>query len=226
MNESIDVEERGSRAALAGVVFAALHVTGWVMMQQGPSVGASNEELIAHYGDPDSRRVALIAALWVLPFTAIAFVWFAAALRDRFVGRRHREHTLLATVHLLSAALFVVSIFTVAATELALVWAAENNGGVELDPDSVRTMVALGQAMASLMALRSAAVFVLITTTRARRAGLFPNWYSAFSYLAAVVLLVVFDLWPPIQLLMPLWVLATSVVVLKARTLKDLPTGA
>ena len=40
----------------------------------------------------------------MLPFTAIAFVWFAAALRDRFVGRRYREHTLLATVHLLSAA--------------------------------------------------------------------------------------------------------------------------
>lgn len=226
MSESVDVEERGSRAALAGVVFAALHVVGWVMLQQGPSVGASNDELIDFYGDPDARRGALVAALWVLPFTAIAFVWFAAALRDRFVGRRHREHTLLATVHLLSAALFVVSIFTVAATELALVWAAESSGAAELDPDSVRTMVALGQAMASLMALRSAAVFVLITTTRARRADLFPTWYSAFSYLTAVVLLVMFDLWPPIQLLMPLWVLATSVVVLKARTLKDLPTGA
>lgn len=222
----LDLEERGSRAAIAGFVFAALHVVGWTMMQKGPSLDASNEELIAYYGDPDSRRVALIAALWILPFTAIAFVWFAAALRDRFVGRRHREHTLLATVHLLSAALFVVSIFTVAAAELALVWMVESSGAAELDPDSVRSMVALGQAMASLMALRSAAVFIAITTTRAKRSGLFPGWYSAISYLVALVLLVMFDLWPPIQLLMPLWVLATSVVVLKERRLLDLPTGS
>ncbi len=226
MSDSMDVGERGSRAAIAGIVFAVLHTIGWVMMQKGPSLNSSNEELIAYYGDPDSRRTALVAALWVLPFTAIAFVWFAAALRDRFVGRRNREHTLLATVHLLSAALFVVSIFTVAAAELALVWAAETSGANDLDPDSVRTMVALGQAMASLMALRSAAVFVAVTTTRAKRSGLFPIWYSVFSYATALVMLVMFDLWPPIQLLMPLWVLATSVVVLKERRLLDLPTGS
>lgn len=226
MSESMDVEERGSRAAIAGIVFAVLHTIGWVMMQKGPSLNASNEELIAYYGDPESRRTALVAALWVLPFTAIAFIWFAAALRDRFVGRRYREHTLLATVHLIAAAMFVVSVFAVAASELALVWMAESNSGAELDPDSVRTMVALGQAMASLMALRSAAVFIAVSTTRAKRSGLFPTWYSVFSYATALVLLVVFELWPPIQLLMPLWVLATSVVVLKERRLLDLPTGS
>jgi hypothetical protein len=217
--------ERGSRAAIAGFVFAVLHVVGWVMMQHGPSLSATNEELIAYYGDPDARRVSLIAALWILPFTAIAFIWFAAALRDRFVGRR-REHTLLATVHLIAAAMFVVSVFAVAAAELALVWMAESSGAAGLDPDSVRTMVALGQAMASLMALRSAAVFIAVSTTRAKRSGLFPTWYTVYSYLTALVLLVVFDLWPPIQLLMPFWVLTTSVVVLKERRLLDLPTGS
>jgi hypothetical protein len=226
VNVDVDAEERGSRAAIAGFVFAALNLVGWLMLQKTPSLDSTNEELIAFYGDPNSRRVSLIAALWILPFTAIAFIWFAAALRDRFVGRRYREHTLLATVHLIAAALFVVSIFAVAAAELALVWMAESNGAAELDPDSVRTMVALGQAMASLMALRSAAVFIAVTTTRAKRAGLFPTWYSVFSYLTALVLLLVFELWPPIRLLMPLWVLTTSVVVLKERRLLDLPTGS
>jgi hypothetical protein len=226
LNDETEIAERGSRAAIAGIVFAVLHVVGWMMMQQGPSLSASNEELIDYYGDPDARRVSLIAALWILPFTAIAFIWFAAAMRDRFVGRRHREHTLLATVHLISAAMFVVSVFTVAASELALVWMAESNGAAELDPDSVRTMVALGQAMASLMALRSAAVFIAVSTTRAKRSELFPIWYSVYSYATALVLLVVFDLWPPIQLLMPFWVLTTSIVVLKERRLLDLPTGS
>ena len=222
---STDPAERGSRAALAGFVFAGLLFVGFLRMQLGPSLRASNQELVDYYSDPDSRRVSLIAALYILPFTALAFIWFAAALRDRFVGRRQREHTLLATVHLISAALFVASIFTVAAAELALVWMAESTGAGELDPDSVRTMLALGQAMASLMALRSAAVFIAVTTTRARRSGLFPTWYSVFSYATAVVLLAVFSLWPPISLLLPLWVLATSAVVMTARRLNDLPTG-
>lgn len=222
---SVDVE-RGSRVALAGFVFAALFVVSWLLIRETPRLDTSTEELIAHYTDPRARRGALIAGLYLIPFAAVAFVWFVAALRDRYVGTRRRENTLLSTVHLLSAALFVAALFSLAAIELALVWLAEATAAERFDADSARALIAFGQALSEIMALRSGAVFVAISTTRAMRSGLFPRWYGLVSLGFVLAMLFVYDSWRPVALFMPAWVVATSVVILRQRTLHDPSTGA
>jgi len=77
----------------------------------------------------------------------------------------------------------------------------------------VRAMVALATAMAEIVGLRAAAVFVAVSSTRAVRSGLFPRWYWILSLLVALTLLFAFKAWPPIGMLMPAWVVGSSAFV-------------
>ena len=96
-----------------------------------------------------------------------------AALRDRYVRTARSEHTILSTAHVVAGALVVASLFTLAAVELAVAWLAEQ--GNPFDVDGARSLLALGQASSDIMALRSAAVFVGVSASRAVRSGLFPR---------------------------------------------------
>jgi hypothetical protein len=217
--------ERGSRAALAGVVFAVLFVVGWLLLQRSPPLDAPVEELVDYFTDENRRRSSLIAGLYVVPFSGLAFIWFMAALRDRYVRSGAKENVLLSTVHLIAGTLFVSAIFAIAAVELALVWFAEQSSPDSFDVESARTMVAFGAAMAQIIALRSGAVFIAVSTTRAVRSGLFPRWFGALSMVGAVGLLFSFSAVPIVTLVMPVWVVASSALVLARRSTRDHPEG-
>lgn len=218
--------ERGSRAALAGAVFAVLFVVGWLLLQQSPPLGAPRTELAEYFADPGRRRASLIGGLYAVPFAAIAFIWFMAALRDRHLRAGAKENVLLSTVQLVAGTLFVVAIFAVAAIELALVWMAEQSGDGTFDVDAARAMVAFGAAMAQIVALRAGAVFIATSTTRAMRSGLFPRWYGIVSLIGATLLLFSYTAWPAIALVMPIWVLGSSGLVLVRRVTRHVPTGS
>ena len=222
----IGVGERGSRAALAGGVFAALFVLGWYLMQQSPPLDAPAEELVDYFTDPDQRRASLIAGLYIVPFSGIAFIWFMAALRDRYVRSGAKENVLLSTVHLIAGTLFVSAVFAIAAVEVALVWIAEQSSDGTFDVESTRAMAAFASAMAQIIALRAGAVFIAVSTTRAMRSGLFPRWFGVASIVSALILLFSFSAVPAVTLLMPIWVVASSALVLTRRSTRDLPAGA
>ena len=215
---------RGSRIAMAGFLFAALFVTGWLLVRDSPLSDATDSQLLAYFGDPDNRLRSTIAGLYVIPFACIAFIWFVAALRDRYLRNATRENTILSTAHLVSGALVVTSLFALAAVELAVVWLAEagRSGGT----DGQRALLAFGEAMSSIMALRSAAVFVGVSSSRAVRTGLFPRAYGVASMLTAVALLVLYQSAPWVTLLFPAWVAASSVLILIRRHARDLADGA
>jgi hypothetical protein len=214
---------RGSRIALAGFLFSLLFLVGWLLTRGSPAFDATDEELVAYYGDPDQRSKAVVAGLYVIPLASIAFIWFMAALRDRYVRTATRENTILSTAHVVAGALVVTSLFTIAAVELAVAWLAESGvtGG-----ESSRSLLALGQASSEIMALRSAAVFVGVSATRAVRSGLFPRPYGVLSMLVAVGLLFVYESVPGVTLLFPAWVAGSSVLILVRRRSVDLAEGA
>jgi hypothetical protein len=218
------VGSRGSRIALAGFAFSILFVVAWLLMRGSPSVDSTDEELLAYYGDPDKRRASMVAALYFVPFAGIAFIWFMSALRDRYVGTAARENTILSTAHVVAGALVVTSLFTLAAMELAVVWLAET--GEAFDVDGARAVLAVGQALSDIMALRSAAVFVGVSATRAVRSGLFPRSYGVLSLVTALALLLVYDTLPGVTLLFPAWVAASSVLILVRRHATSLADGA
>lgn len=213
---------RGSRAALAGIVFAGLFAVGLLLLQSSsPSIDATDAELLRYIDSPGRRRSSLIAALYIVPIAAIAFIWFVAAFRDRVVRAGGREHTMLATVHLMAATLFVSAMFLVAAVELALVWRVDAAGSGGADVEGARALIAIGTAMSQLIALRAGAVFIAVSTTRAVRSGLFPRWFGAASFVIAATLLLAGTTWRPIVFAVPAWVLASSCLVLARRRDRD-----
>jgi hypothetical protein len=214
---------RGSRVALAGRLFAALFLLAWLLLLDSPSVDATDDELVAYYGNADQRRDSTIAALYVIPFAGIAFIWFMAALRDRYLRTATREHTILSTAHVVAGALVVVSLFTLAAIELGVVWLAES--GDSFDTDGARALLALSQASSDIMALRSAAVFVGVSASRAVRSGLFPRAYGAVSLVTALALLGAPDSATWVSLVFPLWVATSAVLVLLRQRSREAADG-
>lgn len=204
-----------SRIAIAGLVFSVLFVLAWILLRDSPALEASDEELIGYYGDPQSRRGSAFAALFVVPFACIAFIWFMATLRDRSVRVGVVESRVLSTAHVVAGALVVTSLFTVAAVELAVVWLAETTGTV--DVGGTRSLLALGAALSDIMAIRAAAVFVGVSGARAVQSGLFPRSYGVLSLLTALALLLVYQAATWVSLLFPVWVAASSVVLLVRR---------
>jgi hypothetical protein len=63
-----------------GIVHAVLLLVSFWILRNMPGPGASEATLNAFYGGADRRRV-LAVGLYLLPFAAIAFVWFIVALR-------------------------------------------------------------------------------------------------------------------------------------------------
>lgn len=218
------VGARGSRVAVAGLVFSALFVVAWFLLRESPSFTATDQELLDYYGDPDRRRNSVIAGLYVIPFAGIAFIWFMAALRERYLHFSSRENMILSTAHVVAGALVVTSLFTLAGVELAVSWLGET--GASFDADGARSLLALGEALSDIMALRSAAVFVGVSATRAMRSGLFPRSYGVLSLLTALALLLVYEAVPGIALAFPAWVAGSSVLILVRRRAAQNAEGA
>ena len=205
----------GSRFALTGLAFSGLFLVAWVLIRESPTYLATDAELTSFYGDAGNRRNAELAGLYVIPLAGIFFIWFMAALRDRYHRIARREHAMLSSVQVVAGALVVTSLFTVAAVELAVAWLADTSG--TFDVDGVRSLLAVGEATSEIMALRSAGVFILVSTARARRAGFFSRPVAAASILIAVTLLVVHQAVPGVTVLFPVWVAGVSLLILLRR---------
>ena len=205
---------RGSRVAVAGFVFAALFLLAWLMLREAPGIDADAQDLLDYDGDPGTARSSLVAGLYVVPAAGIAFIWFLAALRDRYGHSAQRDSTILSTAHVVAGVLVVTSLFILAAVELAAVWLGENADASESTVTGIRSLLALGDAFSDIMALRAAAVFVAVSATRAVRSGLFPRGFGVVSAPLAIALLLLPEALPWATLLFPAWVAAASALIL------------
>ncbi|MGB5758997.1 MAG: hypothetical protein WBM50_18935 [Acidimicrobiales bacterium] len=209
--------ERGSRAGLAGFVFAVLFVAAWLLLNESPPFDAPAADIIDYFGTSDERRSSFLAGFYLLPLAGVAFIWYAGALRARIHRAGGLENRLLSTVQLMAGTLFVVAIILIGVIEVAVAWGAEAATDGAVDVESARTMLALGAATGQIFVLRSGAVFIGVSATRASRSGLFPDWFAFVSLALAVGLLFVVTTWQPAVLIIPGWVVVTSVVVLAQR---------
>ena len=92
-HDPLAVRRAAMLTAGIGLVHALLLMAGaFVLKTQTPGVAASDEELVAFYQDPDQRRIAVAAGLYLIPFAGIAFVWFFVALR-MWISRAPHERT-------------------------------------------------------------------------------------------------------------------------------------
>jgi hypothetical protein len=204
-------------AAVAGIVFALLYGTSLVLVRLSipPGQAADTAWLESNF-----RTVSL--ALNLVPYAAIAFLWFIGVIRDRVGGMEDR---LFATIFLGSGLLFLA---------LTLVGVAMAGGALasySLDPNALlgSGVYSYNRAvmynLVSVYAIRMAGVFMISLGTIWLRTGLMRRRWAFLTYALALVLLLSVSLSAWVTLIFPGWVLAVSVYFL-IRTRQDRPKAS
>jgi hypothetical protein len=193
-------------AAIAGIIFALLLLTGLAMIRI-----ALSESSLQVLETNAQRRSLIRLSLQLVPFAGIAFLWFIGVIREQLGDVEDR---LFSTVFLGSGLLFLAMLFMGAVTSTGLL-------ALVAGPDPDAELFAFGrsttQTLISVYAMRMAAVFTIsVSTLGIRTAGL-PRWVSFIGYLVALALLLAAGEHRWFQLLFPAWVLLVSIVILVVR---------
>lgn len=196
-------------AAVAGIAFALILGSVIVLAQRSIPRDVTSPVWVDIPSDRDKVR----AALTLIPFGGIAFLWFIGVIRTRL---GEREDRLFATVFLGSGLLFVAMLFTGSAVlGSVLVLRAH---GVPVSADAMALLQALNQQIMGSFATRMAAVFTLSVTSLASRSGALPRWLTVWGIISALALFAAPLLGRWSQLVFPVWVLVLSVHLLVVRS--------
>ncbi|WP_141364723.1 hypothetical protein [Streptomyces sp. 6-11-2] len=209
-----EVPERPLRtpraAGLAGVLFALLLAAVIVLIRLGIPEGA---EAIAFRGSTDSaRHDAVRAALALVPFAGIFFLWFTGVVRAH-VG--DAEDKFLATVFLGSGMVFVAAMFGAAAAADAVL-AVAHPPGASAGPAAWDFGRDFAYTLMTGYAMRMAAVFACSLSVMGHRLGVLPRWLTLLGLLTALVLLFAASNVPWAELVFPAWSLVLSTYILMA----------
>ncbi|MGW1618089.1 hypothetical protein [Streptomyces sp. NPDC002172] len=196
-------------AGAAGIVFALLLAAAIVLIRLGIPQGAT--AVTAQQPDP-ARRSAVQAALALVPFAGIFFLWFIGAVRAH-IG--DAEDRFMATVFLGSGLLFTAMMFGGAAAAAAVLATAHPAG-----TSPSRPAWDFGQHLAyTLMigyAMRMAAVFTCSASVIGHRLGIMPRPLTVLGLLVTLVLLFVSPNVPWSELVFPAWSLLLGLHIIVA----------
>jgi hypothetical protein len=193
-------------AAIAGILFAVLLITGLVLLRL--SVRSDPLEAGA-WLKTRSNIVAL--ALNLMPFAGIAFLWFIGVLRDRL---GELEDRFFATVFLGSGLLFLAMLFASAAVAGGIIIAYGARHEALLDSATFTFARAVTFEITNLYAVKMAGVFMISTSTLAIRTGFAPRWIAFVGFAFALLLLLSGRYVEWIIMVFPLWVLLISIYIL------------
>lgn len=197
-------------AAIAGVVFSLSLGASEVLFRL--AIPTTGQEALTFLTNPATRRW-FFAALYLVPFAGIAFLWFIGVVRDRMGVLEDR---FFASVFLGSGLLFLAMLFMAAAMASGLVATIPANSASQPVSDTWQLGRNLVYSLVNIYAMRMAAVFIISTSTIALRIAILPRWLGFLGYACALVLLVTAGSFPWVEMLFPLWVLLVSVYILIA----------
>lgn len=202
-------------AALTGVVgalFAVLFIGSLYLLNTAPKPKESDQSYMDFYASDDRRKIVLVG-LYILPLSAVAFIWFIAALRQWVAHSPKRGSQLHGTVQLVSGVAFItLALASAAASTMpaALVELSDNG----LDASVARDFPLYGNALLLVFGVRMAAMFVITTTNVAMKIGFMPRWFGGVSIIVALVLFLSATLSVWLAVLFPLWVLSLGVLII------------
>ena len=194
-------------AACAGIIFSILLFAVFGLMRR--SVPPDPFERGAWLSG-DTTYVAL--AMNLVPFAGVAFLWFIGALRDR-LGTR--EDQFFATVFLGSGLLLLAMLFAAAAVVGAIIVAFHAVPEQLVHSATFHFARGLAYGMINIYLVKTAAVFMITTSTIAIYTRLTPRWLAFVGYAVAVALLVGSSYIDWSLLVFPLWVLLVSLSILR-----------
>jgi hypothetical protein len=175
-------------AAIAGLLHSVLSLAATGMLLSAPDP-ADGDQVIADWYLNDGNQRTLILAVNLLTISSIMFVWFVAVIRRR-VGER--ENRFFGTVFF-GSALLLTGAWLVAMTQAG------------------------GLTMASIVATRLEAVFMIASTTVGRLSEAFPRWLVLIGYAVGVTLLLMPVPNEALTWVFPIWVAVVSAVLLIRR---------
>lgn len=194
-------------AAAAGIVFSVTSVLSLVLLRALPHQWG--DQATAWRAAQTNHR-ELTFGLGLASIAAVALLWFVAVVRRR-VGEL--EDRFFSTVFLGSAIVYVC-VWLVAAANLA---APAMATGAPLSRDAIQFADAIAAGLLLSVGPRIQAVFVASASTIFLHTSVLPNWVAYLGYTIAAVLFVVPLVSAPMGLAMPVFVFATSVMILVLR---------
>lgn len=204
--------------AAVGAIHAVLFLISYFLLAGAPGPQATDEEIYAYYSSPAGRLPNLVG-LYIMPFAAIAFLWFTVALRMWEVFSIRRESVLLSNLQLGSGLLYVAMLSVGAAAQAVLAASVEFANG-PIDPVVARQFPTYGNTLFIVFAVRFAAVFVFTTSNIGRSAQVLPRWFGYAGFGVGLFMLLSVSLTPLLLLVFPAWLLALSaILLLKARSI-------
>lgn len=197
---------------MAGLLHGALSLVATALLLSSPDPRDGDAAIAEWYLD-DSNQRTMILAVNLMVMASIMFVWFVAVIRRR-VGER--ENRFFGTVFF-GSALLLTGAWLVA----AVFWASPAIAGQAFGTVPAADTVAMTQAgaltMASIVATRLEAVFIISTTTVGRLSEAFPRWLVLFGYAIGLTLLLVPVPNDMFTWVFPIWVAIVSIALLFRR---------
>jgi hypothetical protein len=209
-------------AALAGIAFSILvALVFWLFRLSIPA------DPLDAGAWPAKSSTTITAALNLMPFVGIAFLWFIGVLRDRLGPREDR---FFATVFLGSAMLFLSMLFSSGAVIGAIMLAFSADPGAMVNSATLLVARALAYNLVNVYAIKMAGVFMISTSTLILHAGIAPRWMAILGYALALVLLLGSYYISWCFIVLPVWVLLISVHILidnfRSPTPEHQPSGS
>ena len=210
MNENISVVRPRlttlRAGAVAGILFGVLFLVALVLIRLSVPTDLSAS---ASWLADSAKQVTL--ALNLLPFAGIAFLWFMGVLRER-VGAL--EDRFFATVFLGSGLLFLAMAFAAAAVSGGMLIAYQSAPDAVVNSGAYAFSRAATYQFLNVYGIKMAGVFMISTSTIARRTKIVPRWMAVLGYILAVVLILSIGLIEWAAVVLPLWVLMVSLYIL------------
>ena len=210
-------EWREARAISAlAALYALLEVAVFAAFAWIPSVESTPSQIGA-FKEWDGAPIVARLAVILMPFVAVVFLWWTAALRGWLLGHGRSVNRVLADVQLGSGICYITLVFVAAATMGAAV-TGRLLGGFDVGPDVEHALALVGRTVLMIYAMRMAAIFTSTTAKLGHEAGVLPTWFVRVSYAVALALFLVPTLDPWVSLVFPAWALLLAAVIHVERT--------
>lgn len=206
-SQNVRVRRAGMLTVAFGVAHALILLTAfWLIKVRTPDVRASNDQVVAFYSNADNRRIVLLAGIYLIPFAAIAFIWFTVALRMWASLTMEQLNVLFANIQLVAGIIYITLIMAAGASMSILATSLELSHE-PFDPIFGRQFPQFGRTLFLILAMRMAAMFVFSTTSLFRRTGLVPRWFLLIGGVVGLALLLSASVSSWLVLVFPGWVL-------------------
>ena len=203
-----------------GPATVLLWVISVVVVNSGrvPGEDASEAEYLAYV---ETNATTILVGGWIFMAGCVAFLWFAIVLRGRLATAEGGSRA-FSTAAFVGAVLVGAFMMLTPGGEIAAAIVAEEQ---EISGSTVATLRHVGEAYISAATL-AATLLMTGSGVVALRTRVFPRAWAWLSLALAVVLVIGPIGWAALLLGLPLWIIGTTVFLLRRPVLPAVPAPA